>query len=169
MRRFNTATLALLFSFASHAMATNPLNLDIVINSVSRGDHKALNDVPSLTEKISIEKSNDLRNALSHSLIISTPETLDALNVIDKNISEKGHSFLRDKFGTDSICSYVIDSNKYDRESFFKYYSKARLNLEKIGGKGNSCLDLMNSSVEEITNEEKQGKMKWGVDKYVFD
>jgi len=106
---------------------------------------------------------------LSHSLIISTPETLDALNVIDKNISEKGHSFLRDKFGTDSICSYVIDSNKYDRESFFKYYSKARLNLEKIGGKGKSCLDLMNSSVEEITNEEKQGKMKWGVDKYVFD
>jgi hypothetical protein len=169
MRRFYTAAVALLFSFSCNAMATNSLNVDSVINSISRGDHKALNDVPLLTEKISIEKSNDLRKALSHSLIISTPETLDALNIIDKNISEKGHSFLRDKFGTDSICSYVIDSNKYDRESFFKYYSKAKVNLEQTGDKGKSCLDLMNSSIEEIIYEEKQGKIKWGVDKYVFD
>lgn len=169
MRHFSTATVALLFSFPCNAMTTNYLNVDNVINSISRGDHKALNEVPLLTEKISIERSNALRNALSHSLIISTAETLDALNIIDKNIAEKGHSFLRDKFGTDSICSYVIDSNKYDRESFFKYYSKAKVNLEQNGDKGKSCLDLMNSSIAEIIYEEKQGKMKWGVEKYGFD
>lgn len=150
-------------------MAASYLNIDNLINSISRGDHNALNDLPSLTEKISIEKSNDLRNALSRSLIISTSETLDILNAIDKYTSEKGHSFLRDKFGTDSICSYIIDSNKYDRESFFKYYLLAKEKLEKTSNKGKYCIDLMNSSIEEIIFEEKQGKMKWGVEKYVFD
>lgn len=169
MRRFYIATVALLFSFGCNAMATVTLNIDGVISGVNKGDPKSLKDVPLLIDKISIEKSNDLRNALAHSLIISTPETLDALNLIDKDISEKGHSFLRDKFGTDSICSYVIDSNEYDRESFLKFYSKARLNLEKTGEKGKPCLDLMDSSVEEIIYEEKQGKMKWGVEKYAFD
>lgn len=167
MRCFHSAIVALLFSFSCNAMTAN--HLDNLINSISKGEHNALYDAPSLTEKISIEKSNDLRNALSRSLIISTSETLDVLNVIDEDISEKGHSFLRDKFGTNSICSYIIDSNKYDRESFFKYYSQAKEKLEKTGGKGKYCLDLMNSSIEEIIYEEKQGKMKWGVEKYVFD
>ncbi|HGB1662182.1 TPA: hypothetical protein ACIUGH_004577, partial [Salmonella enterica subsp. enterica serovar Saintpaul] len=112
MRRFYIAITALLFSFSCNAMANVPLNIDSVIGGVNKGDHKALKDVPSLTDKISIENSNDLRNALSHSLIISTPETLDALYSIDKDISKKGHSSLIDKFGTDSICAYVIDSNK---------------------------------------------------------
>ncbi len=169
MRCFHTATVTLVFSCACNAMATNYLNVDSIINSVDKGDHNALNDVPLLTGNISTEKSNALRNALTHSLIISTPETLDALNSVDKLIVLNGHSPVRDKFGTDSVCSYVIDSNKYDKESFMTYYSIARLHLEKTGDKGKSCLDLMSSSIEETIYQDKQGKMKWGVEKYGFD
>ncbi|EGD4912291.1 hypothetical protein IBG10_004694 [Salmonella enterica] len=150
-------------------MASNVLDADSIIKGVNNGNEQALHNVPMLIEKIDVGKSNDLKNAITHSLIISTSQTLDLLNIIDEDISKNGHSSLRDKFGTDSICAYVIDSNKYDRESFFKYYSTAKLKLEKAGIKGKPCLDLMTSSVEETIYEEKQGKMKWGIEKYVFD
>ena len=169
MRRVTCGTVALLCSLTSSTMAANACDIDIVINNVSRGDYQALDDVPLLTEKISIEKSNSLRDALTHSLIISPSETLDALKEIDNTIAQKGHDFVRDKFGTEAICSYVIDSNKYDRESFFKYYERASSNLKKIGTGAKSCLRLMDASVEEVVYEEKMGKMKWGNAKYAFD
>lgn len=169
MRRVTGGTVVLLCSLARCTMAANPCDIDIVINNVSRGDYQALGDVPLLTEKISIEKSNSLRDALTHSLIISPSETLNALKVVDNTIAQKGHNFLRDKFGTEAICSYVIDSNKYDRKSFFKYYERARLNLKKIGKGARPCLQLMDDSVGEVIYEEKAGKMKWGDEKYIFD
>ncbi|KAB8306709.1 hypothetical protein EH228_17240 [Erwinia endophytica] len=135
---------------------------------VRDGDRKWLRTVPRVSEYIPSNKSNELRDALSLSIIKSPSETINVLNEIDKVISDKGHSMPRDKFGSDSVCLTMIDINRYDRESFFKYYHLAESSLKRTGVKGKHCLDIMNSYVEEIKYEEKERKMKWGSEKYIY-
>lgn len=176
MKYPNIVILMLLFSGICDAMTSvkkidnTPVksDFDTFIKGVNNGDENWLNSVPAASDKIKIEQSNDLRNALIHSLIISPSKTLDALNEIDKIIAIKGHSFIIDKFGTDSVCSYIINSNEYDKYSFFEYYKIAKLKLEKTKDKGKSCLELMKSSVGETIHEENNGAITWGKKKYSF-
>lgn len=138
------------------------------INCVTDGDDSCLKETPKYAWRLNFEQSISLRDALAHSLIKSPESTIDTLKIIDKETSQRGHSAIIDNYGTDIVCSYMIDSNKYSKESFFKYYSIAKSKLEKTGDKGKTCLDIMNSSVEETIYEEKMGKMKWGSEKYNF-
>jgi len=139
-----------------------------IITCVSDGNTSCLNDIPDKIHDLNFVESIMLRDAFAHSLLISPSLTLDTLNRIDRDVAKTGDSFIRDNYGADIVCSYMIDSNKYDRESFFKYYSIVKSNLKKTGSKGKSCLDLMNASVEEINYEERMDKMKWGDKKYPF-
>lgn len=139
-----------------------------LILCVNNGNNVCLEKITHHTKRLNFEQSIILRDTLAHSLIKSPSATIDVLNSIDKETTRTGHSFIRDNYGTDIVCAYMINSNKYDRESFFKYYSIAKNKLEKTGGKGKTCLDMMKSSVEETIYEEKRGKMKWGKEKYPF-
>lgn len=150
------------------AVINNESDFKTFINGVSSGYRKWLITVPYVVKLIPSNKSNQLRDALSLALLKSPLETINTLNRIDKIISAKGHSLPMDKFGSDSVCVAMIDINKYDRGSYFQYYFLAKSSLEKIGKKGQYCLELMNDYVEEITYQEKAGKMTWGNEKYHF-
>ncbi len=149
-------------------LLSNPQNFNELLEGVRNGDKDSLKVVPNIVEYVRAEQSNSLRDVLIHSLLYLSDETLTTLQAIDKEIIKNGHSLVRDKFGTDSVCAYMINTEKYDRESFFKYYSKAKENIIKSGARGERCLELMNSSVDETLYEEKNGRLKWGEEKYAF-
>ncbi|WP_213992565.1 hypothetical protein [Sodalis sp. dw_96] len=149
-------------------LLSNRQNFLELIEGVHEADKEWLMVVPNIVGYVSAEQSNSLRDALIHSLLFSTNESLTALHAIDKEIIKYGHSSVRDKLGTDSVCAYMINTEKYDRKSFFGYYLKAKENLIKSGVRGKNCLELMDSSVEETLYEEKIGCLTWGKEKYAF-
>jgi len=146
----------------------NETDFNGFITCVRDGDNACLKVLPDNVRGLNFEQSIMLRDALVNSLIKSPESTIDALNRIDKETAKTGHSFVKDNYGSDIVCAYMIDSNRYDRRSFFKYYFIAKSKIEKTGAKGKSCLEIMNSSVEETLQEEKLGKMKWGNETYPF-
>ncbi len=147
---------------------TEKRELNSVIDCVASGEHTCIDTSLNTAESLTLKDSIRLRKALAHSLITHTNNTLVFFAEVDKRIAERGHSAIRDNAGTDSVCAYMVDSSKYDRVSFFKYYFIAKTKLEKTGAKGKACLELMDASVEEIIYEEKAGKMIWGNSQYPF-
>ncbi|XBS70103.1 hypothetical protein ABK905_02040 [Acerihabitans sp. KWT182] len=141
---------------------------DEFIEAIRNGDKNELIIVPHIVEVIKVEQINRLRDALIHSLLISTTDTLNVLKGIDNKINEEGYSSFKDNFGTNSVCAYLINTDQYDRNSFFEYYAKVKLKLLQSGRQGNDCLDLMNSPIAETLYEEKNGRLKWGTETYLF-
>lgn len=143
-------------------------NFHLIVDGINNGEKKWLYTVPAIADVIEPEQSNLIMNALIHSLIISPSDTLDVLKKMDEETLKKGHSLIRDKFGTGTICTYMVNTDEYDRQSFFSYYSQAQIKLEPLGEKGKECLELMNASVEETIYDEAHGKLIWGNKEYPF-
>lgn len=139
------------------------------VSGVSGGDKSFIAFTPTLSGKINYAQSVALRDALVNALLSASAETLETLNKIDSYISQQNQDSDTDRIGSNSVCATLPDPVVYNKSSFLKYAERANKSLKTTGQQGVQCLSLVNGVVGEVLNDEKRGRIKWGLRPYAFD
>ncbi len=142
-----------------------PDNWPVLIEQVTRGDPGALKTLPENVFSFGLTLGGDPTSQLNHALrlalIKATPQTLDALSIIDHHQAGKQTALIQ-RFNTDSVCTLSVGFY-YDKPSAFRYYHKATHVLKTSTHKNSQhCLGLMRKTMEEFGYKEQRGTMKWG-------
>ncbi|WP_146000951.1 hypothetical protein [Chimaeribacter californicus] len=142
-----------------------PDNWPALIEQVTRGDPETLKTLPEKVFAFGLTLDGDHTSQLNHALrlalIKATPQTLDALSIIDHHQAGK-HTALIQRFNTDSMCTLSVGFY-YDKPSAFRYYQKATQVLKNSKYKNSQhCLWLMSKTMEAFNEEEQHGGIKWG-------
>ena len=139
------------------------------VSKISGGDKASINLAASLSGKVNHWQSVALRDALVNSLLSAPVETLEALRVIDVYVNKQRQDSDTDRMGTESVCATLPDPFVYNKSSFLEYAKRANKTLKETGKAGELCLSLVNGVVDEVLNDEKRGRIKWGAENYSFN
>jgi len=142
-----------------------PDNWLTLIEQVTRGDPETLKSLPenlfSFGLTLDGDHTSQLNHALRLALIKATPQTLDALSIIDHHQAGKQTALIQ-RFNTDSVCTLSVGFY-YDKPSAFRYYQKATQALKTSKHKNSQpCLWRMREAMAAFNDEEQRGTMKWG-------
>jgi len=148
---------------------TNQHCFNMFVSGVSEGDKVCIAFTPALSGKINSVQSIALRDALVNALLSAPAETLETLNKIDSYISQQDEDSDTDRIGSNSVCATLPDPVVYNKPSFLEYAERANKSLKATGQQGVQCLSLVNGVVDEVLNDEKRGRVKWGLRSYSFD